>query len=625
MSSTRATLKGNLIHELVQDCLAADRADDDFLRAQVEAIIGQHQYALYETGMTVAEARAEMEATFPTVKDFAARFRTGPGSTPQRVGGFAQPRPAAAPSGAMEVLDIEECFWSPKWGLKGVVDVTAARTAAGGGEAGPVVPVEIKTGKPYFTHAAQVALYTLLLGERYAQDVPAGVLWYSGALSAGAARLQDVGVKKVELNSLLQMRNRIAGHLKARTLPEVCGDARACTYCDHQLNCMLRHKVYENGTAESSGAPELFAEKTAHLTPAHADFLKRWIDMLDLERQAKGGGDSFWLDASEDDSLRWLKFLPKRAMQGKYFLYSFMCTSFSGKRSFRPGEHLVLSGESGRFGVGRGWVETVEGDVLTIRFRHAIPKQLQRAESLWRIDKPSMGSLIQELKGNVYTLFEPNDGPRDRLRKRIVDLEAPRRRADPPPAADALLAPGDLAALNRDQRAAMQGVLGAEDFSLVLGMPGTGKTTTIALTIKALVAAGKTVLVTSYTNSAVDNILMKLEGLGVAFLRLGHANAIHERVRGHSLGEGRWPSGTVEEMAASRPAPPWPVARAWAPSTPCSASGRSTSASSTRPARSCCPRSSARCCARGPSCSSGTTTSCRRWWSTKRPRRPASA
>ena len=85
-------------------------------------------------------------------------------------------------------------------------------------------------------------------------------------MAAGAARLQDVGVKKAELNSLLQMRNRIAGHLKARTLPEVCGDARACTYCDHQLNCMLRHKVYENGTAESSGAPELFAEKTSTWT-----------------------------------------------------------------------------------------------------------------------------------------------------------------------------------------------------------------------------------------------------------------------------------------------------------------------------------------------------------------------
>ncbi len=42
-------------------------------------------------------------------------------------------------------------------------------------------------------------------------------------------------------------------------------------------------------------------------------------------------------------------------------------------------------------------------------------------------------------------------------------------------------------------------------------MPGTGKTTTIAILIESLVAQGKTVLLSSYTHSAVDNILLKLD------------------------------------------------------------------------------------------------------------------
>ena len=42
-------------------------------------------------------------------------------------------------------------------------------------------------------------------------------------------------------------------------------------------------------------------------------------------------------------------------------------------------------------------------------------------------------------------------------------------------------------------------------------MPGTGKTTTIACLVEVLVAQGKSVLLTSYTHSAVDNILLKLK------------------------------------------------------------------------------------------------------------------
>ena len=46
---------------------------------------------------------------------------------------------------------------------------------------------------------------------------------------------------------------------------------------------------------------------------------------------------------------------------------------------------------------------------------------------------------------------------------------------------------------------------------MILGMPGTGKTTTIACIVSILVSLGKSVLITSYTHSAVDNILMKIK------------------------------------------------------------------------------------------------------------------
>jgi Cdc6-like AAA superfamily ATPase len=54
-------------------------------------------------------------------------------------------------------------------------------------------------------------------------------------------------------------------------------------------------------------------------------------------------------------------------------------------------------------------------------------------------------------------------------------------------------------------------ILAARDYALILGMPGTGKTHTMAHAVKALLIRGSSVLLTSYTNSALDNLLLKLK------------------------------------------------------------------------------------------------------------------
>ena len=53
------------------------------------------------------------------------------------------------------------------------------------------------------------------------------------------------------------------------------------------------------------------------------------------------------------------------------------------------------------------------------------------------------------------------------------------------------------------------------------GMPGSGKTTTIVAMIRILLLCGLRVLITSYTHSAVDNLLLKLlkykVGISISF------------------------------------------------------------------------------------------------------------
>jgi DNA replication ATP-dependent helicase Dna2 len=55
-----------------------------------------------------------------------------------------------------------------------------------------------------------------------------------------------------------------------------------------------------------------------------------------------------------------------------------------------------------------------------------------------------------------------------------------------------------------------------------MGFPGSGKTTVIALIIDILIKLKKRVLVTTLTNNALDNILVKLKQKGINFARISN-------------------------------------------------------------------------------------------------------
>jgi hypothetical protein len=138
---------------------------------------------------------------------------------------------------------------------------------------------------------------------------------------------------------------------------------------------------------------------------------------------------------------------------------------------------------------------------------------------LWRIDKNEVGSgfatarvllslflslfyLIVPLKTNLLKLFTSNDPLTIKRRRLIVDLESPEfdthpnqprptnststtptkptstsnpTNPTPSPSRYKWAAHSDFATLNVDQRKAINTVLSAKDYALILGMPGTGK------------------------------------------------------------------------------------------------------------------------------------------------------
>lgn len=81
----------------------------------------------------------------------------------------------------------------------------------------------------------------------------------------------------------------------------------------------------------------------------------------------------------------------------------------------------------------------------------------------------------------------------------------------------------------------------ARDYTLLQGLPGTGKTYTLSFVARLLAAHGRRVLITSYTHAAVDNVVLKLMGSGLAstheatglppLVRIGQRSSCHLDVR----------------------------------------------------------------------------------------------
>ncbi len=201
------------------------------------------------------------------------------------------------------------------------------------------------------------------------------------------------------------------------------------------------------------------------------------------------------------------------------------------------GDPVSLSIEPDLISIARGFVLSLSVDEVVIGTNQRIEidalmertgrwdaagSEETRGQAVFRIDKDEMLTGTARMRNNLaQLLYSEEDNGDSKRRQLIVDLE--------PPDFQDVWAPDPAeipAHLNTDQAGAMRKVLTAKDYALILGMPGTGKTTTIAAIIKALVDRGKSVLLASYTHSAVDTILMKMVNSGCPMLRIGNVDKV---------------------------------------------------------------------------------------------------
>jgi len=170
-------------------------------------------------------------------------------------------------------------------------------------------------------------------------------------------------------------------------------------------------------------------------------------------------------------------------------------------------------------------IEAIQDRLSKRRHQPSINANRSTAAVKFRIDKDEFSAGMGRVRENLAALFYVG-GDTTRLRL-VVDLAPPNFdiENDLLITARASLHCRALArSLNANQTLAVEKVLCSLDYTMILGMPGTGKTTVVAHLIRMLVEMGKTVLLSAYTHSAVDTILAKLEGADFGILRLGNVD-----------------------------------------------------------------------------------------------------
>jgi len=91
--------------------------------------------------------------------------------------------------------------------------------------------------------------------------------------------------------------------------------------------------------------------------------------------------------------------------------------------------------------------------------------------------------------------------------------------------------------LNEGQRAAIAGILPADQMGIIHGPPGTGKTTTLSALAKCILQREKKILVCAPSNNAVDLLAKRIHELGIKVVRVGNVTRINADVAALTIDE----------------------------------------------------------------------------------------
>ncbi|KAF5294448.1 hypothetical protein FQR65_LT01574 [Abscondita terminalis] len=508
--TNQVMIVGILVHKLLQEVLR--RKIHAFSEIEVAAkkmmLEKDTIWMCYESDLSIDSILRELMVFVPRIESFVNHYvLRKKGAT------FSE-------SKIDQIQDIEENIWCHELGVKGKVDVSVQSDWN-------MLPLEVKTGRASFSleHRGQVMFYIMMM-QKLGFQVSSGLLLY---LREGV--LREVPITEKEKRDLIILRNEVAYFLTRHPkfsdesveweLPDPINHHSACSQCPYNTICCVYLKYHKTELGNNS-LNTLQNEILSHLKPIHIDYFIKWSGLLLLEASEKKG--QCIINVVVKDVTEY----------GGLYEHSFIKVSDATNFNMQScgiglGNYLVVSTD-GRPAVAAGFVTFIDAEMIMINLDRNLKQKY--SNQAFHLDAYSSSMSQGFNMTNLSLLLEASEQA-SRLRKFIIEKELPTFENKLPKLV-ATKGTAILRKLNKMQQKAVLKSLSTNDYLLIKGMPGTGKTDTIVSLIELLVELKKSVLITSHTHSAVDNVCVRLVARGVSLLRLGSDSKIHPNLRMYS-------------------------------------------------------------------------------------------
>jgi DNA replication ATP-dependent helicase Dna2 len=398
------------------------------------------------------------------------------------------------------------------------------------------MPVELKTGKnlnrdPRFQDKVQATCYALLLTDDIEEAPDTGTLLYTkntaldrSEASGDLSPAKEFSIGPGFLKYVLRVRNEIAAAEHDHSVPTGFEADANCEYCFERDTCMVvAGRLDQESKAGQIGEP---------LPDDERAYFDRFYQALEEERRAvhaeyrKLWEQSAEERAADDRALIDLDPLGQEPISGGRWELRARRTTESVSK-LREGDRVLASdGHPTRGTAELATITDIDNEIVVVADE---PIELRRLDVY-----PSEIGVDRQLTALHDAVLRGDSDEKDVLfgRREPTFSGETRRYIDN----------------NEAQDDAVNAAIRADDLALIHGPPGTGKTYTLARAVRALVEQGERVLLSAFTNRAVDNAIEALEQQGFTdVVRWGSETGVRDDMARYRLDR----TGDPTERAAT--------------------------------------------------------------------------
>ncbi len=535
--TSAAAIRGNLVHacfkELLKEHDRGELMEGRAAGSQETPLAALHRYleqSLARSSLELALAHVSAGAlraeVAPHLDSLATWYQHQSSSLWDMPAAQLDDRSEGAEKQRSENLVRAETFLlAPEIGLKGRLDLLWQQS-------GRQRLLELKTGGskgalPRSEHRWQVHGYNALLTVRRdsrMKKAPATLLYTGTPVEAQAFSVpftvRDLQLVNETRNILVL--SHVTGIAPAPPGPSRCTKCAMLNQCEQVSTLLdwLPPQPDESAKAQDSHMP---APGNGHtpLQPAVSagdrEFFATYYRLLQLEGRA----------GEQQQALLWKTSLPERVERGTAisnlqllgkaeptgqgeWLQTFGCVNNS---ELREGEEILLSDGDPVTG------EVVTGTIVSISAEQVKVWTPELIAHPTLIDRYSTDIVHVRTVQNLLRWLQATP----HMRALVAGKRQPRFN---------MLTVTPRSNFNVEQNFAVERAIQMQDYLLIHGPPGTGKTSVIAEIVKRLCLQGQRVMLAAFTNQAVDNMLKRLDTEGFHdYVRLGHDRSVDNDVQ----------------------------------------------------------------------------------------------